>query len=274
MTAGIGPQHNRAAAGTDPRGWLVFDFLPDDLQRAEDSRADADRAVMKPRGFSRPATLAERILLAHLGYSPLPADLTTVVDTPPSALAPTGRNPIMTEPIEPTPGDHDARQSSFLIDEAADPTPAGEAHIQSSSSDSLDLPQNLDQARKLRSENRALRERVHAAETNLESAVTRLAAAEHAEVLRIAAEHLIDPTDIWSAQPDMRAFYDDEFGQITADKVVATAKELAAAKPHLARPAKSPPPTDRPIEGLRTGAAPEVKPKTPSWSSAIRGTGG
>lgn len=32
---GIGPQLDRAAAGTDPRGILVFAYLPDDLQRAE-----------------------------------------------------------------------------------------------------------------------------------------------------------------------------------------------------------------------------------------------
>ncbi len=51
--AGVGPQLDRAAAGDDPRGWLVFEYLPDDLQRAEDSTAvnDRDRArLFKPRG--------------------------------------------------------------------------------------------------------------------------------------------------------------------------------------------------------------------------------
>jgi hypothetical protein len=76
---GVGPQHARAAAGTDPRGILVFEYLPADMQRLEDSRADADRRAFKPRGSERPATLTERILLAHLNYSPLPAELTTVV---------------------------------------------------------------------------------------------------------------------------------------------------------------------------------------------------
>jgi len=39
----IGAQHQRAAKGTDPRGWLTFTELPDDLQAAEDSTAAADR---------------------------------------------------------------------------------------------------------------------------------------------------------------------------------------------------------------------------------------
>lgn len=78
---GVGPQLERAAAGTDPRGILTFAYLPDELQRLEDSRADADRAVLKPRGFERDATATERALLEHLGYV-LPAELTTVVRYP------------------------------------------------------------------------------------------------------------------------------------------------------------------------------------------------
>jgi hypothetical protein len=74
----IGPQMQRASEGTDPRGWLVFHWLPDDLQRAEDSTAVCDRDQMRPRGFERPATDTERQLLAHLGFE-LPAELTTVV---------------------------------------------------------------------------------------------------------------------------------------------------------------------------------------------------
>jgi hypothetical protein len=74
----IGPQMQRASEGTDPRGWLVFHWLPDDLQRLEDSCAVADRDAMRPRGFERPATDTERILLQHLGYQ-LPDNLVTVV---------------------------------------------------------------------------------------------------------------------------------------------------------------------------------------------------
>jgi hypothetical protein len=49
----IGAQHERAAHGTDPRGWLVFTELPADLQNAEDSTAaaDAERKRAGPHGF-------------------------------------------------------------------------------------------------------------------------------------------------------------------------------------------------------------------------------
>ncbi|BDB43849.1 MULTISPECIES: hypothetical protein [Mycobacterium] len=73
----IGPQKPQP----DPRGWLAFDWLPDDLQRSEDSTQDCD--ITRARGdhwgqWSRPATPTERILLEHLGYA-LPADLRTRV---------------------------------------------------------------------------------------------------------------------------------------------------------------------------------------------------
>ena len=81
---GVGPQLERAAAGTDPRGILTFEYLPDDMQRAEDSTAVADRdraRLLKPRGHERDATQTERDLLAHLGYT-VPAELTTHVSWP------------------------------------------------------------------------------------------------------------------------------------------------------------------------------------------------
>lgn len=110
---GVGTQLDRAAAGDDPRGWLVFTALPDDLQNAEDSTAAADaerhrsgtyneaavwgiddpdelaaarsraQKVLAQAGlgwpsFPRPATPTERALLAHLGYQ-LPDELFAVV---------------------------------------------------------------------------------------------------------------------------------------------------------------------------------------------------
>ena len=163
----------------------------------------------------------------------------------------------MTEPTEPTPAEEHRDDNTTFPD----------------ADDSLDLPQNLDQARKLRSENKNLRERLHIAETEREAAITRLAAADRREVERHAATVLIDPSDIWQ-QADTSAFFDDEFKDIVGDKVVEAAKAVIAAKPHLAKPPTAPPPTDRPIEGLRGGAAPEAKPTTPSWATAIRGQGG
>ena len=75
MTDSIGNQLPQP----DPRGWLVFSSLPDDLQRAEDSTAaaDFDRRLFS-RTIQRPATDTERLLLEHLGY-PVPTELTTYV---------------------------------------------------------------------------------------------------------------------------------------------------------------------------------------------------
>lgn len=117
MADSIGPQLDRAAEGTDPRGILVFEYLPDDLQRAEDSTQNADRERRQSASFNapgtwgvdnadelktvqararkiltaagmgtwrtypRPATAAERTLLEHLGYE-LPDELFTAVSFP------------------------------------------------------------------------------------------------------------------------------------------------------------------------------------------------
>ncbi|BBX33935.1 hypothetical protein MMAG44476_23127 [Mycolicibacterium mageritense DSM 44476 = CIP 104973] len=65
----------------DPRGWLVFEQLPDDMQRAEDSTQHNDYEQRHWRASmhrDRPATDTERALLAHLGYA-LPGELTTRV---------------------------------------------------------------------------------------------------------------------------------------------------------------------------------------------------
>lgn len=77
MTDAIGPQKPQP----DPRGWLVFDHLPPDLQAAEDATAHADyeRAMATGNGIhTRPATPTERLLLEHLGLE-LPDELTTMV---------------------------------------------------------------------------------------------------------------------------------------------------------------------------------------------------
>lgn len=54
----------------DPRGWLIFESLPNELQRLEDQRQAADHARLRNgvTGFTRPATPTERTLLEHLGY--------------------------------------------------------------------------------------------------------------------------------------------------------------------------------------------------------------
>jgi hypothetical protein len=78
MTDTIGAQRPN-----DPRGWLMFDSLPDDLARLEDQRLHADHEhiredVLTPYTFNRAATDTERTLLAHLGYT-VPGNLQTRV---------------------------------------------------------------------------------------------------------------------------------------------------------------------------------------------------
>lgn len=91
MTApanGIGPQYPQP----DPRGWLVFKYLPPDLQRAEDRAYAADSAVVQHQSggydygigygrtvWFRAATDTERTLLQHLGHT-LPDDLVTRIE--------------------------------------------------------------------------------------------------------------------------------------------------------------------------------------------------
>jgi hypothetical protein len=142
------------------------------------------------------------------------------------------------------------------------------------------LPQTIEQAKKLRSENRSLRARLKASEEARQADAEQIGAAaavvsamQLAEVKRLAGEHLIDPDDLLAHEPDMSKYFDDEFtSMVNADKVSEQAKALIAGKPHLGKPATpTPPPTDRPIEGLRGGASPQDKPTAPSWASALRG---
>jgi hypothetical protein len=79
MTESIGPQRPG-----DVRGWLVFDGLPADMHRAEDSTLEADhRRIDDPEAclpvmFTRAATDTEMVLLQHLGYA-VPTGLRTTV---------------------------------------------------------------------------------------------------------------------------------------------------------------------------------------------------
>jgi hypothetical protein len=73
------------------RGWLVFEWLPPDLQAAEDATAEADYRRVRMMGsvaapmmrgpLTRPATPTERLLLEHLGLE-LPERLATWVSYP------------------------------------------------------------------------------------------------------------------------------------------------------------------------------------------------
>ena len=129
-------------------------------------------------------------------------------------------------------------------------------------------PEAIAEVRKLRKESKGLRERLRAAETDAERAITQLGALRHAEVERLAAEHLVDPADIWRAGAD---FTDDETGDLDPGKVTEAARALIADKPHYAKPPSARPPSDRPVEGLRSGAMPVREPTPqPTWQSVIR----
>jgi hypothetical protein len=65
----------------DRRGWLMFESLPEDLRNAEDATLAADHERIREGTFivfDRPATVTERTLLTHLGYT-VAAGLTTRV---------------------------------------------------------------------------------------------------------------------------------------------------------------------------------------------------
>ena len=135
---------------------------------------------------------------------------------------------------------------------------------------------------KARREARSLRERLHATEEQvgqLQSQVGEQAAIvsamQLAEIKRLAGDLLHDPDDLIAHQPDMSNYFDEEFtGIVSADRVVEQAKELIRQRPHLGKPPQvaPPPPTDRPIEGLKPGATPDTKPSAPvGWSAVIHG---
>jgi hypothetical protein len=74
---GVGPQLPQP----DPRGLLVFESLPEDLQKLEDARlmADYEDAECHRGPWQRPGTDTEHTLLTHLGYT-VPEQLSTHID--------------------------------------------------------------------------------------------------------------------------------------------------------------------------------------------------
>lgn len=174
----------------------------------------------------------------------------------------TETNPADTAPAPPTPAAMPPRQP------ATEPEPVAE-HAEARPLDESGWdPAAVTEIRKLRRENQRVRDRLRAAETDAERAITQLGALRHNEIERLAAEHLVDPADIWRAGAD---FTDDETGDLDPGKVGDAAQALISDKPHLARPQSAPPPSDRPVEGLRSGAMPTAEPTPkPSWQSVIR----
>lgn len=128
------------------------------------------------------------------------------------------------------------------------------------------------EVRKLRKESANYRTKLREAETEIGAAAAQLDAMRYREVERLAAEHLRDPADVWQAQRDMAAYLDDEYGTVDPDKVAEAAQSLVTEKPHYAADKQAaPPPTNRPIEGLRGGATPGdySGPTQPTWADVI-----
>lgn len=160
------------------------------------------------------------------------------------------------------------------VEESAAPTPADmpERH-----DEPTDREKDLEHVQNLRKENKSLRDRLKAAEpllkkaqeveestkTEVQKAIERAEKAERAMTERdidfarmeMAVTHHIPPDDI------------DLIGSGTREEMEARAKRVAAK--NAAAMKASPPPTDRPVEGLRPGATPEpAKPPDDSYPAS------
>ena len=78
----------------------------------------------------------------------------------------------------------------------------------------------------------------------------------------------IDGEDVWRIRPMSNRVGRREV-QLQPDRVREAVQALAQSKPHLAK-AATPPPTDRPVEGLRAGASPEPRKTEVAWQSVLR----
>lgn len=167
----------------------------------------------------------------------------------------------MTDPINPTPSAMPSRlpAAEHQSDETAEQPPRTMEWFEHELS-------------RVRKESANYRTRLRAAESDIEQAAAQLGAMRHAEIERFAAEHLRDPSDVWRAQADTAAFLDEEFGTVDPAKVAEVAQALTAEKPHYAADKRvPPPPSDRPVEGLRAGATPAdyTGPTQPTWADVI-----
>jgi len=168
---------------------------------------------------------------------PTPAQMPQQIPVPPAPAAqPPAPTPPPQTPPPPAPA-HDDEDDDY---DDEDEAPRGRAHV-----------------RKLRRENRTLRERARdsdALRTRAESAETQLAQ------YQLAATHRIsDPADIALIGSGTREEMEQRAARIGA--LVAAGHGTQA--PAAAAPA--PPPTNRPIESLRPGASP-TPPSVPDTS--------
>lgn len=165
--------------------------------------------------------------------------------------------PAALEPQNPTPAD---------LADAITPTAQQENEIE------REDPADLAHVRKLRSENKNLRERAKTAEDQLGTLNAQVESFRRSEIERIAATVLADPKDLWLGEVTPNDFLDDN-GTLDAERVSAHVNDIAQQRPHwtLGNQQQLAPPSNRPVETLRAGATPLNYPREapPTWSSVL-----
>ena len=173
---------------------------------------------------------------------PTPPAPPAVEGAPSPALMPTSIQPQAAPAAEPTPV-----EPAASVPAAA---PAQSAAVPDDEDDDedledLEIPRNLRQARKLRNENKSLRTRLQEFETERQQYQDAQTALVRYEV---AAQYAIaDPQSIALIGSGSREDMERNASYIAALRAQAAASVAAP----------TPPPTDRPVEGLRPGASPE-----------------
>ncbi|GED99697.1 hypothetical protein nbrc107696_01440 [Gordonia spumicola] len=177
------------------------------------------------------------------------------------------------------------------IDDPADPAETGPEGVQQADTHRTrernaerhpappdDGTASIADVRRLKRENQTLRARAKAAEQQAADLAARYDAAQRADVIRLAGEHLDDAEDLFRFHdPEAGALMDAlraDDGSIDADLVAEHASRIVEARPKLGvdyQPEPTRPPTDRPVESLRPGASPlEEAPRGRSWTDVIQ----
>lgn len=112
--------------------------------------------------------------------------------------------------------------------------------------------------RRLREEAGKRRHQVRDLEVERDRLRDRVETADRAEVERLLADRLVDPSDIWSNGVQLSDLHDDE-GNLDADKVTEAAAKLITSKPHYAQAG-----TDF------HGGVRQPLPRAPSFGSALK----
>ena len=96
------------------------------------------------------------------------------------------------------------------------------------SDDEVELPRDIEAAKKLRSEAAGLRKENRELREVNERLLTQAQATARREIERAAGEVLVDPSDVWRIDPELQqSFYDEQFSEIVPDAVRAAARALA-----------------------------------------------